>query len=90
MSVPPLNEAQNIGLLRPRIPSAPAGAGLDTEILFVDVGSTDGTQACIEDWGDKGPVRLVESDAGRGLAGEVLHLDGLGNTLREFYVGHPS
>ncbi len=69
--VPTLNEAENIDLLCPHILSGVVG--LDAEILFVDGGSTDGTQAYIECWVNKGPIRMVQSDASGGLAGDVLY-----------------
>ncbi len=50
--VPCLNEEANVGLLAERLFAAAAEAGLATELVFVDDGSTDGTWATIEALGE--------------------------------------
>ncbi|MFB3891086.1 MAG: glycosyltransferase family 39 protein [Phycisphaerae bacterium] len=74
--VPTLNEADNIDSLVPRIQSALAGAGLDGEIVVVDGGSTDGTQARVQSWSAKGAVTLIQSDGAGGLSGDILRAAG--------------
>lgn len=70
--IPTLEEAENIDPLLRRILAVVDESGLDAEVLVVDGGSTDGTQARVRAWADGHPVRLIESDAQRGLAGDIL------------------
>jgi dolichol-phosphate mannosyltransferase len=70
--IPTLNEAENVDCLLERVLAAADSLDLDFEVLVVDGGSTDGTQAKVREWSRKGRVRLVESDAGGGLAGDIL------------------
>ena len=66
----PISEASFTGA---GVGAAITGMRPVVEILFVDGGSSDGTQARIQGWRDKGRVRLVQLDAKGGLAGDVLH-----------------
>lgn len=70
--IPVLNEAENIAPLVDRLQSTAEQARLPLELIFVDGGSTDGTQRVIARRAERGVVRLVQSTAGRGLAGDVL------------------
>ena len=70
--IPTLNEAGNIDPLLSRILSVIETARLQAEVLIVDGGSTDGTQAQVQRWVDGRSVRLILSDAKHGLAGDVL------------------
>lgn len=70
--IPTLEEAENIDPLLRRILAVVDENGLDAEVLIADGGSTDGTQARVRSWAEGHPVRLVESDAKRGLAGDIL------------------
>jgi glycosyltransferase involved in cell wall biosynthesis len=56
--VPTLNEVENVDHLVERILAATKDAGFSIEIVFVDGGSTDGTQEAVRAWENKGPVRL--------------------------------
>lgn len=70
--VPTLNEAENLGLLVPRI--AAALAGRSYEILIVDDNSRDATPAVCEELAKQYPVRLVvRTHPTNGLSGAVLH-----------------
>ena len=71
--VPTLNEADNIDPILSRILSTIEKNRLDAEVLVVDGGSTDKTQAQVHRWtgGDRS-VRLVQSDAKWGLAGDII------------------
>ncbi len=69
---PTLNEAANIDLLIQGVLDAFASQGLEYEILVADGGSADGTQALVQAWEGRAPVRLVTSDGCGGLAGDVL------------------
>lgn len=70
--VPTLNEADNIDLLFRRLLPELDRISSYTEILVVDGGSTDGTQEKVSSWSIAAPVRLVQSEGGRGLAGDIL------------------
>lgn len=70
--IPTLNEADNIDRLLSRILSMIEKAGLPAEVLIVDGGSRDGTQAQVHGWTVGHPVRLIQSDAKRGLAGDII------------------
>jgi dolichol-phosphate mannosyltransferase len=70
--VPTLNEADNIDPILSRILSTIELNGLDAEVLFVDGGSSDETRARVERWLGDQPVRLIKSDAKRGLAGDII------------------
>jgi dolichol-phosphate mannosyltransferase len=70
--IPTLNEAGNIDPLLSRILSVIETARLQAEVLIVDGGSTDGTQAQVQKWIVDPRVRLILSDAKRGLAGDII------------------
>jgi dolichol-phosphate mannosyltransferase len=70
--VPTLNEASNIAALLGRILATIESHALAAEVLIVDGGSTDGTQAEVQRWSAEGPVRLIQPDAHRGLAGDLI------------------
>ena len=73
--VPTINEVENLDSLLERIFSATREAGIAVEVVIADGGSTDGTQEKTREWGKRGgreAVRLVESDAKRGLAGDIV------------------
>jgi dolichol-phosphate mannosyltransferase len=70
--IPTLNEVENIDLLMERILSATKGQAFRIEIMVVDGGSKDGTQAKVNHWRQRAPVRLVESDGKGGLSGDIL------------------
>ncbi len=70
--IPVLNEAENIEPLLGRLQSAARKAKLPLEVIFVDGGSTDGTQTAIARWVERGAVRLVQSAGREGLARDVL------------------
>lgn len=71
--IPTINEADNIEPLLKRI-----AASLDTmalqnsEVIFVDDGSTDATQDNIKAWQGKFPVRLISRPGKNGLASAVI------------------
>jgi dolichol-phosphate mannosyltransferase len=71
--VPTLNEVENVDHLVERILAATKDAGFSIEIVFVDGGSTDGTQEAVRAWENKGPVRLAQSDGKGGLSGDILY-----------------
>ena len=71
--IPTLNEASNIDELLDRVVKTIEADPLSIEVIIVDGNSTDGTQAKVRPWSDRGPVTLVESDALGGLAGDVLY-----------------
>jgi dolichol-phosphate mannosyltransferase len=70
--VPTLNEADNIDRLVTRLMAVIEKDGLEAEVLIVDGGSTDGTQAQVQKWTSDYPIRLIQSDAKRGLAGDLI------------------
>lgn len=70
--IPTLNEAENIDSLLGRILTIVEANDIDAEILVVDGGSVDGTPSLVCKWSAGHPVRLVASDARRGLAGDIL------------------
>ena len=70
--VPTRNEADNIDLLLQRIFAVEYLKSVDHEIIFVDDSSTDATRQKIRKWCTSAPVRLVERDHGKGLAGAVV------------------
>ncbi len=68
--VPTLNEVENV---EPLVRQIVAAAPDVTEIIFVDDGSTDGTQDRIRALGQEFPVQLIErTDPTLGLAGAVI------------------
>ncbi len=69
--VPTLNEAENVDALIGAV-LAEASAQLQIELLIADGGSTDGTIDRVRAWEKSAPVRLIQSDSGGGLAGDVL------------------
>ena len=70
--VPTLNEADNIEPILRRIISTIEKNDLDAEVLFVDGGSVDETRAQVNRWKSDKRVRLIESDAKKGLAGDIV------------------
>lgn len=70
--VPTLNEEENIVPLISRILAVAGKTNFKLSILVVDGGSLDGTREAVRHLAASAPVRLVESDGGRGLAGDVL------------------
>lgn len=70
--IPTLNEAGNIALLLARTLAVIENGGLAAEVLVVDGGSSDGTQAAVQRWTANHPVRFIQSDAKRGLAGDII------------------
>ena len=69
--VPTLNETDNIDILLEAV-LAQRSPSLDIEVLVADGGSTDGTIDRVRAWESRAPVRLMQSPARRGLAGDVL------------------
>ena len=68
--VPTLNEAENI---QPLITQIEQSGVSFVEIIFVDDGSTDGTQTQVRNLAEKHRVRLLERKGSeRGLAGAIL------------------
>lgn len=68
--IPTLNEVENIRPLLERIGQC---RRVPDQIIFVDDGSTDGTQDCIRSQSHAGAVELIERDApSLGLAGAVI------------------
>jgi dolichol-phosphate mannosyltransferase len=70
--IPTLNEAENIGLLLERLSDELASLSVPGEIIVVDGGSSDATRQIVGQWSSRGPVRLIASDAGLGLSGDIL------------------
>lgn len=70
--IPTLNEARNIALLLTRTLAVIEKNKLAAEVLVVDGGSTDGTQSCVRSWIDQYPIRLIQADGARGLAGDIV------------------
>lgn len=70
--IPTLNEAENIGPLLERLQRVTAQLGAESEIIFIDDGSADGTREKIISY--RGPlrVRLVRREHQRGLTGAVV------------------
>ena len=69
--IPTRNERDNIVPLLERITTAVSALAHDTEIVFVDDGSTDGTRAAINGYKGLLPVRLICRDDETGLASAV-------------------
>jgi len=70
--IPTRNEADNIDLLLQRIFALDYLKSIDHEVVFVDDSSTDATRHAIRKWLDSGPVRLIERNEDKGLAGAVI------------------
>jgi len=70
--IPTLNEADNIAPLLARTLAVIENNGLAAEVLVVDGGSKDGTQDGVQQWTAGHPVRLIQSDAKQGLAGDII------------------
>lgn len=70
--IPMLNEAENVDPLLTAIVER-SGLRVPFEILIADGGSTDGTLQRLGEWQDKANIRVIASDAKRGLAGDVLN-----------------
>ncbi len=80
--IPTFNESANIAPLVDKLSSVLAGR--DYEIVFVDDGSSDGTQEQIRAAARNFPVRLVERRSEKGLASAVVR--GFENTHRDTIV----
>lgn len=70
--LPTYREAENLPHLLPRISESLQAAGLEYEIIIVDDGSADGTQAVCERLSEDLPLRLVVREGERGLATAVI------------------
>jgi len=70
--IPTLNESENIARLIPRIFTVMAEASIDTEVVVVDDGSTDGTREKVRELAVDSPVTLVCRDHKSGLASAVI------------------
>ena len=70
--IPTLNEAGNIDPLLKRIFNAARSLSAETEVVFVDDDSTDGTRERIGVWQEAHPVRLIHRKGKNGLAGAVV------------------
>ncbi|MDX6516612.1 MAG: hypothetical protein QOH73_2278 [Gaiellaceae bacterium] len=72
--VPAYNEAATIGEVLERIEAL----GLDSQVIVVDDGSTDATQAVLAPWAAKGVLVLHQANAGKGAAirAAIPHIDG--------------
>ena len=69
--IPTRNEQGNIVHLLERIATAVSALPVETEIVFIDDGSTDGTRAEINGYKGPLPVRLICRDDETGLASAV-------------------
>ncbi len=69
--VPGLNEAENLKILLPRMFAALEATGTSYEILFVDNGSTDDTQAVVEEFQKTMPALRLISEPERGYGRAV-------------------
>ncbi len=73
--IPTLNEAENVDPLLEQVTAQVKRIGLPAEILVVDGGSKDDTCQRVEKWAKschQGLVRLVHSDARKGLSGDIM------------------
>jgi glycosyltransferase involved in cell wall biosynthesis len=68
------NEARTLGEVLERIEAL----GLDSQVIVVDDGSTDGTAALLEPWAAKGVMVLRQPNRGKGAAirAAIPHVDG--------------
>jgi dolichol-phosphate mannosyltransferase len=71
--VPTYREAENLGVLVPRIAAALAQADLEGEILIVDDNSPDGTPQVCAELAARYPMRLLVRTEERGLSSAVVH-----------------
>jgi glycosyltransferase involved in cell wall biosynthesis len=72
--IPAYNEATTIGEVLERIEAL----GLDTQIIVVDDGSTDGTPEVLAPWEAKGVLVIRQANRGKGAAlrAAIPHVDG--------------
>ncbi len=71
--VPVLNEAENVDELIDRLLQTCQKESMGVEVLFVDGGSVDGTQARVRARAENSPVRLLsQKNNYRGLSGAVV------------------
>jgi dolichol-phosphate mannosyltransferase len=82
--VPTYYEADNLPELTRRIFTAVSKAGIETEILFVDDNSQDGTEEVCNQLASQYPVRLITRTLERGLATAVLH--GIRESKTEYVI----
>ena len=71
--VPTYCEAENLGVLIPRLSSVLEKAGISAEILIVDDDSPDNTTEVCELLAATHPVRLIVRKGERGLSSAVIH-----------------
>ncbi len=70
--VPTYREAENLGVLIPRVSDALKSAGISAEIIVVDDNSPDGTPEVCRVLSESHPLRLVVRTTERGLSSAVL------------------
>lgn len=70
--VPTYREAENLGVLIPRISEALAATDISAEILVVDDNSPDGTPEVCRNLAERYPLRLIVRTTERGLSSAVL------------------
>lgn len=70
--VPTYREAENLGVLIPRISDALAGTDVSAEIIVVDDNSPDGTPEVCQRLAAQHPLRLIVRTTERGLSSAVL------------------
>ena len=70
--VPTYREAENLGVLIPRVSDALCGAGISAEIIVVDDNSPDGTPEVCRVLAETYPLKLLVRTTERGLSSAVL------------------
>lgn len=70
--VPTFREAENLGVLIPRVSAALSGAGISAEIIVVDDNSPDGTPEVCRVLAETYPLKLLVRTTERGLSSAVL------------------
>lgn len=68
--IPVYNEANTLGVVIDRVRAVPVQEGVDREIIVVDDGSTDGTEAILDSLDDPG-IRVVRHPRNRGKGAAV-------------------
>jgi glycosyltransferase involved in cell wall biosynthesis len=74
IAIPVHNEERTIGLLIWKVRQVMGGFRRDYEVIVLDDGSTDGTQATLERYRRRLPLRILRSDTHKGYAGTVEKL----------------